>query len=302
MAPPYREFATWTMSDLAFRETEHDRITFRGNHISHQYVFPIRCQGETPGQFAIRMREFRKNIPRYSDLSERLALAMRALVLAGEKTENAAHDILEILRRAPVEKREEYAMHGIEYAFRPIDAPIGSTRRGHRTKRKKLGITSDERQANSIRAQARRYMRTHDNFKVYFKQRFESFRQQFRQQLQDVEWYAAAEKDYVAMVEEFERRSEPFDWFIATPVAVAAQLFHEQRKCGQALLYYRKAIGAARRAVMDEGLRAFLLHWFRVEVKLCKHSAGIAPIPPYFGPRLPAGLGDIQFLPHATTH
>jgi hypothetical protein len=290
MAPPYREFATWTLSDLAFRETEHDRITFRGNHISRQYVFPIRSPGQTAEQYAICMREFRKNIPRYSDLSERLALAMRALVLAGEKADNAAHDILEILRRAPVEKREEYAMHGIEYAFRPIDAPIGSTRRGHRTKRKKSGFTGDERQANSIRAQARRYTREHNGFAEYFSQRFESFRWQFRTQLGDIEWYAAAENDYVAMVEEFEKRREPFDWFIATPVAVAAQLFHEQRKCGQALLYYRKAIGAARRAVMDEGLRAFLLHWLRVEVKLCRHSAGIAPIPPYFGPPgLPAG-------------
>jgi len=74
-------------------------------------------------------------------------------------------------------------------------------------KRKKPGITSYERQANSIRAQASRYTRNHENFEVHFGQQFECFRQQFRQQLQDVEWYAAAEKDYVALVEEFEKRS-----------------------------------------------------------------------------------------------
>jgi hypothetical protein len=60
----------------------------------------------------------------------------------------------------------------------------------------------------------------------------------------------------------------------ADPGEVTAQLYHEQRKFAQALLYYRKAISAARRAVMNEDFRAFVQHWLRVEMKLCKHSVG----------------------------
>jgi hypothetical protein len=79
MALPYRQFAFWTLSDLAIRETESDRITLRGNHISAQYALPTRSQEETAEQFAVRVRKFRRDLPRHSDSSERFALAMKPL-------------------------------------------------------------------------------------------------------------------------------------------------------------------------------------------------------------------------------
>jgi len=271
------------LQDLAFREKQNDRIMINGNHISHQYVFPTRSPGETAKQFKARLSDFQKDLPRYSDFSERLALAMRALRLAREKADNAAHEIMRILRTAPAEKKAEYVRQGIGYAYKPINAPTGSTRRGHRTKPKRRGISFDQREANSIRSQARRYTRDHKNFDLLFDQQFGSFRQTFRRQLRDVEWYAAAEKSYAEQVKEFEKRSEPFDWRDATPVVVAAQLYHEQRKFAPALLYYRKAISAARRAAMDEDLRVFELYWLRVAVKHCEHASGL-PVSLILGP------------------
>lgn len=155
----YKEFAKWTLSDLAIRETQNDRITFRGNHISAQYPLPVRSQGETAEQFAARLTKFRNNLPRHSDSSERLAVAVKALMLDGEKSYAAADWVREMLRDAPAEKKAEYEMKGIGYAFRPIDTPIGSTRRNHRIKQKTMDITLEERQAHTIRTQASRFIR-----------------------------------------------------------------------------------------------------------------------------------------------
>src|SRR5258706_4037619 len=139
MALPYRQFAIWTLSDLATMQTENDGITLRGNHISAQYALPTRSQEETAEQFAVRVRKFRKDLPRHSDSSERLALALKAFMLDGEKSFAAAHSILKILRKVPAEEKAKYERQGIGYAFRSIDTRIGSTRRNHRTKRKKRG-------------------------------------------------------------------------------------------------------------------------------------------------------------------
>ena len=86
MPLPYREFAAWILSDLSERtETEYaDRITFSGNYINEQWVLPVRAENETAEQFALRLKEFHKLIPRHSDLSTRIALAVEAFVRAGE--------------------------------------------------------------------------------------------------------------------------------------------------------------------------------------------------------------------------
>lgn len=284
MSVPYTEFASWTLNDLAMRESHEDRITFAGNHVSVQYMLPVRSHNETAEQFAVRLRTFRKKLPRHSDLSERLALAFEAIVRSGEKTYAAAHLILQILRSAPLEKQVEYERADIGYAYKPIDCSIGSTRRGHRTQRKKRGRTSEERQAETIRAQACRFIRKHENFEKLFEQRLGAFKTQF---CRDTEWYATAEEHYEAWAAEFEQRGEPFDWFTAMPLATTAQLYHEQRKFSQALHYYRSAIRAARRAIMHEDLRAYVLSWMRTEVKLCLHAAEIAAMPVYGGRWLP---------------
>jgi hypothetical protein len=284
MPPPYREFATWTLQDLAVRKKYADRITLEGNHVSAQYVLPVRWAGETPEQFVARKRKFWKDLPRHSDLSERLALAFEAFRRAGENDYGAAYCVLTILREAPAQKRAEYERLGIGYAYRPIDSAFGATRRGRRQKRKRRRISPEERQAESIRAQASRFIRKRENYEALFLNRLESFKYTF---WRDTEWYAEAEKSYLARVAEFEKLSEPFEWWAAMSLPSAAYLFHEQRKFAQALVYYRKAIGAARRAVMHEDLRYFVVYWMRLGIKLCLRSARVVEMPPYDGPWVP---------------
>jgi tetratricopeptide (TPR) repeat protein len=283
MPPPYREFATWTLHDLAIRKRQGDRIIFEGNHVSAQHPVPGLFADETPEQFAARTRTFWKLLPRHSDLSERLALAFEALRHVGEK-KAAAYDILEILRGAPAGKRAWFESQGIGYAYKPIDSALGTTRRGHRTKRKKRGICVEARQAETIRVQASEFIRKHKNFDALFQNRLEFFRSSL---WRDTEWYEETEESYLAQVAAFEELSEPFEWWSAMILPALAYLYHAQRKFAQALVYYRKAIGAARRAIMDEDFRYFIVYWMRLETKLCLRSARLVELPPYDGPRIP---------------
>ena len=279
-----RKFAAWTLYDLAIRERQDDRITYSGNHVSAQFPLPVRLAGETRQQFAVRKREFLKSLPRRSDLSERLALAFEALRRTGEKAYLAAYFVSKIVQEAPARKRAEYDSQGIGYAYKPIDSALGTTRRGRRKKRKKRGIRNDERQAESIRAQASRFIRRHKNFDALFLNRLGSFKDTF---WRDTEWYAPAENAYLARVAEFEKLSEPFDWWSAMPLPAAAYFYHEQRRFGCAVVYYRKAIAAARRAIMHADLRAFVIHWMRLGLKLCLRSGKVVRMPAYAGPWLP---------------
>lgn len=284
MSVSYRTFAIWTLHDLAIRQNDRgNNIVFSGNHVSTQYARPVRSPGETHAMFALRLKQFHKAIPRRSDLSERLALALHALVLDGEKTFAAANHILHSLRNAPTKKKAEFERLGIGYAYKPIDSWIGATRRGRRETRKKRRLNPEIRCTETIRAQAYRFIREHENFAALFDQRIAYFRTTFAR---DAEWYAGAESSYTARAEAFGRRAEPFDWFTAMPLAATAQLYHEQRKFEQAALYYRKAISHARRAIMDEDFRVFVMWWLRAGVKSCKHKAGLVRPPAYRGPRM----------------
>jgi tetratricopeptide (TPR) repeat protein len=284
MPLPYTEFATWTLQDLAFRTKHDDRITFEGNHVSAHFPIPVRSANETDERFASRTADFWKSLPRLSDLSERLALAFEAFRRAGEKTYSAAHLVLKILEQAPAQKRAEYKSQGIGYAYKPIDSARENTRRGCRRKPKKQGMSHDERQAESIRAQASRFIRSHKNFDALFSSRLGSFRHSV---CRDTEWYAEAENGFLANVAAFEKLVEPFEWWAATPLPAAAYFYHEQRNFARALVYYRKAITAARRAVMHEDLRTFVTSWMWLGVKLCLGSASVVRMPAYSGPWLP---------------
>jgi hypothetical protein len=282
---PYSEFGRWILNDLATRTTENGIVIFAGNHICIRNSPPTRAEGETNEQFAFQMDQFRKNLRRGSDASERLALAAKAFMLAGETNWfAAAHSVLKLVRSLPSEKKAEYESQGIGYAFRPIDMPVGTTRRNRRTKEKKQNKTVEELQADSIRAQVSRFINNHPDFERLFERHFGEFRFRFCREA----WFASVEASYMARIESFERSSEPFDWYSAMPLAVCAQFYHEQRRYTPALLHYRKAIRAARRAVMHEDLRAFVLQWLRRGVKLCNHSTKMIPMPPYSGPWLPA--------------
>jgi hypothetical protein len=291
MAVSYREFATWILSDLAVRETANDRVAFSGNRISAQHPFPIRLREESDREFSARLVKFKATLPRHSDLSERLALAVRALTLDSEKAFAAADLVREILSKAPKEVKAQYEERGIGYAFRSIDTPIGATHRNRRTKRKKVGISPEVRQAESIRAQASRFIKNHEKFDALFESWLGTFRFEC---CRDADWFASVEPSYLARVLEFEKRSEPFDWYDAMPVAAAAQFYHEQHKFPEALFYYREAIAAAMRAVMPEHHRARVLHWLEAQMHLCEVSQEKGCIPPSGAISAPGNAGVRQ--------
>jgi tetratricopeptide (TPR) repeat protein len=283
----YREFATWALHDLAIRKRQGTQIIIQSNHFTARYWVPVRQADESPNQFAERKKKFWKKLPRHSDLSERLALAFEALCRVEEK-KAAAYDILEILRNAPAATRTHYESRGIGYAYRPIDSALGTTRRGHRTRRKKRGICVEARQAESVRVQASEFIRNHKNFDSRFRDRLEWFKSCF---WRDTKWYAETEESYLAQVAAFEEIRGPFEWWSAMILPAVAHLYHEQRKFTQALVYYRKAIRAARKAIMHEDLRYFVVYWMRLGIKLCLRSARVVEAPPYAGSRVPSDRG-----------
>lgn len=287
MTLPYREFARWILNDLATRTTENGIVTFAGNHICIRHAPPTRAEEDTDEQFAFRMYQFRKTFRRGSDAQERLALAAKAFMLAGETTwYAAAHSVLELVRSLPAEKKAEYESKGIGYAFRPIDMPVGTTRRNRRTKKKKQDKTPEELQTDSIRAEVSRFINDYPNpdFERLFERHFGAFRSQF---CRDEGWFASVEGSYVARAVAVEQISGPFDWFRAMPLSAAAQFYHEQGKFDSALLYYHKAIRAARCAVMHENLRSFVLAWLQDGVMRCNNSERKIAIPLYRGPWIP---------------
>jgi hypothetical protein len=135
-----------------------------------------------------------------------------------------------------------------------------------------------------MRTQASRFIKKHKDFDDLFQSRLGAFQFQL---FRDAEWFASVEPSYIARVEAFEQHRGPFDWYTAMPVAVAAQFYHEQGKFSQALLYYRKEIYAAHRAVMHENLRAHVLRWSQQGVERCERSERMIPMLPYSGPWLP---------------
>jgi hypothetical protein len=277
----YRAFATSTLHDLAIRKRLPDRVVFDGNDVSRQFLLPVPGPAETADQFAERMRGFWKTLPRRSDLSERLALAYTALTQI-EEPKAAAYDILEILRKAPAAKREFYESCGIGYAYKRINSALGTTRRGHRKKRKRKGLNKETRQAETIRVQAITFIKRHTNFDALFRDRLRSFRSTY---WRDADWYEETEKPYLARVAAFEKLKGPFEWWSAMIVPVTAHFYHEQRRFAKALVYYRKTIEAARRAIMTEDLRHFVVYWMRIGIKLSQRSASVVRMPAYSEPQ-----------------
>ena len=210
MPLPYREFAVWLLSDLSERtETEYtDRITFSGNHISEQWVRPVKLANETAQQFAVRLKQFHKLIPRLSDLSERMALAVEAFVRAGETKWSAASLVRDQLERVPeLSARQQLHWAKRRVSHKQIKPAIGTTRRGHRSKSKKAGIPAYYRKVETVRTQASRFRRKCANFERLFESKFETYRFQFCPD----DWYAEAEPVYLQRLADCEQTygSEP---------------------------------------------------------------------------------------------
>ena len=262
MPLPYREFAAWILSDLSERtETEYaDRITFSGNYINEQWVLPVRAENETAEQFALRLKEFHKLIPRHSDLSTRIALAVEAFVRAGETKWSAASLVWDQLEKVPklsAAEQLQWAKLGISHKH--IKPAIGTTRRGHRSKRKKTGSPAYYRQVETVRTQASRFKRKCTNFETLFERKFATYRFRFFRD----DWYAEAEPVYLQRLADCEQMygSEPSRLMtplsggrdasnvVVSDILSLAWLYLQWGKYAQAELFLRRAQATLEKAL-----------------------------------------------------
>jgi tetratricopeptide (TPR) repeat protein len=136
------------------------------------------------------------------------------------------------------------------------------------------------RLAGTIRRQVQRYRTRHSDWRRDFDFQIAMFR---ASRFRDAEWYREAEEGYEQWLSDFEKRQE-FVWFEAMKIIGLARLYHEQHKIEQAVAVYRKAIRIARKAIMPEEFRQFVLAWLRTLVKACLRKARSLPRPVYLGP------------------
>jgi hypothetical protein len=219
-----------------------DRVIFKGNRVSYHFMKPRQDDAECPEVLLARMAEFRRRLPRHSDQPYRLALAFEALRQAGEKAWSAANLIWEALQELPASSRKEqrqWAKLGIPIQFKVPKYSIGSTKRGHRTKRKRRGIPNYHRRAETIRAQACRFKSQHPDFRRRIDAEFAAFRWRF---CRDAEWYTETESMYWQRLASLERAHGEHDQCTAEATAVLARHLHEQGKFEEAIPVYSLAL------------------------------------------------------------
>src|SRR6516165_9906454 len=120
MALNYREFAVYALCDLAESVSQPgaDRMTLNGNQVSYHFIFPTRGEREPEDEFASRVKKFRRDLPRGSDHSYRLAMAHEAFMRSGENAFGAAvsvHEELKKLTDSSKESRSQWATRGITH-------------------------------------------------------------------------------------------------------------------------------------------------------------------------------------------
>src|SRR5215470_656065 len=121
---PFEEFAKFQLRDVAMWTESKDKgaITFNGNHISHTYRVSKRGKTESLKKYAARAKTFRAMIPRGSDRTFRMALAMESLTRKGYTKLAAATFIRDYLREVPLitqRRQQMLAKFGIPYNIVP---------------------------------------------------------------------------------------------------------------------------------------------------------------------------------------
>ena len=238
MALSFRKFARYILRDLSQRvkTTDTDRVTLNGNQISRQFVLPVRGERETQEEFTSRMVKFRRDVPRGTDQAYRLALAHEAFVRAGDNAFVAAVRVLEKLKKLPglsARVRALWAKLGISH--KPLRPKIGTTRRGHRTKRKKTGYPAYYRQVEMIRSEVSRYKKKHADFDQAFAKEFVLYRSIF---CRDSELCAAEEAMYRDLLARCETGLSPCHQLTATYTVNLARVLHEQGKFDESIPIY----------------------------------------------------------------
>jgi hypothetical protein len=238
MALPFRKFACYVLRDLSERvkTTDDDRVTLNGNQISRQFVLPVRGERETQEEFAARMVKFRSDVPRGTDQAYRLALAHEAFVRAGDNVSVAAVRVLEELKRLPgLSERDRVLWDKLGISHKPLRPKLGTTRRGHRTKRKKTGYSACYRQVEMIRSEVSRYKKKHKDFDQAFAKEFVLYRSMFGR---DSEFCAAEEAMYRDLLARCETGLSLCHQLTATYTVNLARVLHEQGKFDESIPIY----------------------------------------------------------------
>lgn len=242
MPLPYREFATWILSDLARRDRSKDRehVVFEGNHISYQRMRPTQGPGESDDDYKKRVRDFYRALPRASDFSLRIALAFRAVSKAGDKNLAAAQFVLQELNGAAERSRAVrnwLAKYGI--AYRPLEHPLGTTRRHLRHGPTAPRLSLEDPRVETTRTQALRFIRECAEFDLLFEGEFKKFRSEH---YRDAKLYAEMEAELRRQLVDNEAQLGSADRWTAMTTSGLARLLHQQGKFEEAQVFYRLAL------------------------------------------------------------
>ena len=236
-----QEFSRWVLSDLARRASPRNTtpIEWRGNHVKLIYEKPVRNGDEALEEYFRRVDAWRDGLPRGSDNSLRLALAVQSYQQSGEFRKRAIGLVLDDIDWAKIAIGKEITeMAALGIQFRLPDGPLGTTDRSNNKKLKKTEPDSDVRRAEVVRTQVSRYRKNHRNFDDIFAMWFEVF---IAEHHCDSAWLAKVEPVYRERVTRAASNLDPNDPWLGTNTLNLARLLHEMGKYGEAELLYLEA-------------------------------------------------------------
>jgi hypothetical protein len=253
MDVPYKEFAGYILDGFAERveKSKKDAVILNGDHVSRQFVLPVRREPETLEAFEARMVDFRKLLPRGNDQSYRLALAHEAFIRAGEGPSLAALSVFQELEKRP-----------------QVKFKIGTTRRGRRRKKKRPGFSATTRKVEMIRAEVSRYKREHEDFTGAFAKELGLYRNTF---CRDAELYAQEESMYRDLLAKCEKDLSPCHQLTATYTVNLARALHEQRRFDDAIPMYRLGFARSMAARWAPHHRPLVMSSILAEIKNCQN-------------------------------
>jgi len=278
MALNYREFAVYVLCDLAesVSQSGADRTTLNGNQVSYHFIRPTRGERESQDEFAIRVKTFRRDLPRGSDHPYRLAIAHEAFMRTGDNAFGAAARLHEELKELPVSSersRLQWAKRGITHKV--IESKIGGTRRGRRRKRKKREPIPEYRTIETIRCEVSRYKRRHANFAQAFQNELNLYRSIY---CRDASLLVEEEAMYRELLGRCEIRLSPCHQLTATYTLNLARVLHEQGKFAEALPIYWLGLTRVWAARWAPHYREILLFSVFKNIGSCQSEQQPAPI------------------------
>jgi hypothetical protein len=258
LAASYRRFTTWALQNIGYRDlTDVRACVFSGNHVGFRFYPPVREKEEPSIRFQQRRKEFLSRIPRGSTLSMSLALADEAYRGCGCTQRTAARLTLKELRsvqRFSIEHRQGlYKQMGISWF--ELNHSIGTSRRSHRTKRRKSILTTAEQQRMALTGDFRTEARLRNEESVRglinrFCQKQQNFNQLFevwwRCYVTDNstdEWYQDNER---GLKERFERMKQDPELsgspWIAYLAGGLARMYWQFGRLAEAQVLYQSAL------------------------------------------------------------